>query len=86
VKATTQRNGLGKGRMMKWIAAYCKFSLPDDVTVSKLMIQSCFKPNHQLLVAQPGPYSPMIKIKPLLLDMLLQLSGMNAPVMCIEKG
>ena len=54
------------------------------MTISKLTIQSRFKPNHQLLVAHPGPYSPMIKIEPLLLDMLLQLSDMNAPVTCRE--
>jgi len=66
------------------IEAHHKLSLPDDVTISKLTIQSCFKPNHQLLVAHPGPYSPMIKIEPLLLDMLLQLHDMNAPVTCRE--
>ena len=52
--------------------------------MNKQAIRSRLKLNHKLLIAHPGPSSPMSRIEPLLLDMILQLSDMNAPVTCRE--
>jgi len=52
--------------------------------MNKQAIQSCLKLNHKLLIAHTGPSSSMSRIELLLLDMILQLSDMNAPVTCRE--
>ena len=61
-----------------------QYNLPEHTDINKKTILSCLKPKHKLLVAHCGPSSPMLKLEPLLLEMILQLSDMNAPVTCRE--
>ena len=45
-----------------------QFNLPNDANVSKQAIWSHLKPNHKLLIAQPGLSLLMLRIEPLLLN------------------
>jgi len=64
--------------------AQAQYNIPEHTKLSKKMIFSWLKPNHKLLIAHPGPSLPMLKVELILLEMLLQLSDMNAPVTCRE--
>jgi len=81
-------------KMNKWVkkGAYGEimkhareqYNIPEHTDISKKMILSCLKPKHKLLVMHHGPSSPMVKLEPLLLEMILQLSNMNTHVTCRE--
>jgi hypothetical protein len=55
------------------------FNLPED-SISKETVQSRLRVGRNLMVAHPGPNSPMIAIESYLVDMLTTLAAMRQPV------
>ncbi len=55
------------------------FDLPED-SISKETVQSRLKAGRNLMVAHPGPNSPMTAIESYLVDMLTTLAAMRQPV------
>ena len=61
-----------------------KYDLPKEVPLIKKMLLGHLRLNHKILVAHRGPSSPMKKVEALLLEMILLLGNMHAPVTCQE--